>query len=91
MLSVIDKVVYGMAAVRFLSSSIEFAAAVMMLKYGRVEIAFKINSFLALVGPTVMITVTSLGLYGLAGKISAAGMITIALGVALIFIGINKM
>ncbi|MCL6635557.1 MAG: YqhV family protein [Peptococcaceae bacterium] len=91
MLPVIDKIVYGMAAVRFLSSSIEFFAAVMMLKYGRVETAFKINAILALVGPAAMITVTSLGLYGLAGKVSVAGMVTIVTGVALIFIGIHKM
>jgi len=74
-----------------LSATIEFTAAMLMLKYGRVETAFKINSLLALVGPTVLICVTSLGLVGLAGKISPAGMAAVMLGVALIFIGINKL
>lgn len=88
-----DKIVAGMAGLRILSSTIEFTAAILMLKYGKVETAFKINALLALVGPTVMLTVTSLGLVGLAGsgKVSAFGMASIVLGVALIFIGINKL
>ncbi|MDD3654565.1 MAG: YqhV family protein [Desulfotomaculaceae bacterium] len=86
-----DKIVLGMAGVRVVSAIIEFTAAMLMLKFGRVETAFKINSILALVGPTVLIIVTSLGLVGLAGKISPAGMAVVVLGVALIFIGINKL
>jgi len=86
-----DKIVFGMAGIRVLSATIEFTAAMLMLKYGRVETAFKINSVLALVGPTVFVAVTSLGLIGLAGKISPAGMAAVILGVLLIFIGINKL
>lgn len=86
-----DKIVLGMAGIRFLSASIEFTAAILMLVYGRVETAFKINALLALVGPTVLLTVTTLGLIGLAGKISPSGMMSVILGVILIFIGINKM
>ena len=63
----------------------------LMLKFGRVETAFKINAILALVGPTVLLTVTTLGLVGLAGKISFGSMSIIVLGVALIFLGINKL
>ncbi|MDD4766392.1 MAG: YqhV family protein [Desulfotomaculaceae bacterium] len=85
-----DKIVLGMAGLRFLSASIEFTAAMLMLMYGRVEIAFKINALLAMVGPTVLLTVTTLGLIGLAGKIAPSGMITVILGVILIFVGINK-
>lgn len=85
-----DKIVLGMAGLRFLSASIEFTAAMLMLMYGRVETAFKINALLALVGPTILITVTTLGLIGLAGKIDGSGMMIVILGVALIFIGINK-
>ncbi|MDD4169276.1 MAG: YqhV family protein [Desulfotomaculaceae bacterium] len=91
MLFIKDKIVFGMAGVRVISACIEFTAAMLMLKYGRVETALKINSLLALVGPSVLIIVTSLGLVGLAGKVSPAGMITIILGVSLIFIGINKL
>ncbi|MBO8136554.1 MAG: YqhV family protein [Desulfotomaculum sp.] len=90
MFHVFDKIVFGMAAMRFLSSFIEFAAAVLMLKFNRVETAFKINALLALIGPTVLIIVTSLGLVGLAGKIPLSKMIYIIIGVTLIFIGVNK-
>lgn len=90
MFLVFEKIVLGMAALRFLSSTIEFTAALLMLRYNSVETAFKINSLLALVGPTVMITVTSLGLMGLAGKISLQGMVFIITGVIFIFIGMSK-
>jgi len=86
-----DKIVAGMAGVRVLSAAIEFTAAMLMLKFGKVETAFKINAVLALVGPTVLLTVTSLGLIGLAGKVSFSGMAIIILGVTLIFIGINRL
>lgn len=91
MFFIFNKIVISMAAVRFLSATIEFTAAVLMLYFNRVEDAFKINAVLALVGPTVLITVTSLGLVGLAGKVSPVGMASILLGVILIFIGINKL
>lgn len=91
MFFVTDKIVFGMAGLRLLSASIEFTAALLMLKFGRVETAFKINAVLALIGPTIMLTVTSLGLAGLAGKVSGGGMFLIILGVALIFTGINKL
>ncbi|BAF59996.1 MAG: YqhV family protein [Pelotomaculum sp.] len=90
MIFLADKIVAGMAGVRLLSAAIEFTAAMLMLKSGRVETAFKINSVLALVGPAVLLTVTSLGLAGLAGKVSPAGMVVILAGVVLIFIGISR-
>ena len=80
-----------MAALRFLSSTIEFTAAVLMLRYNSVETAFKINALLALVGSTVMITVTSLGLVGLAGKVPTQGLVFIILGVISIFYGLSKL
>lgn len=85
----VDKIVAGMAGVRILSATIELTAALLMLKLNRVEAAFQINSVLAMVGPAVLLTVTSLGLIGLAGKVSPAGMFVILTGVALIFIGIK--
>ncbi|NLI12857.1 YqhV family protein [Pelotomaculum propionicicum] len=91
MLQVVDKIVLGMAGVRFLSATIEFSAALLMVWFGRVETAFKINALLAIVGPTVLLTVTSLGLIGLAGKSSPLGMLIIVCGVVLIFVGINKL
>lgn len=90
MFFVFDKIVMAMAAVRLLSATIEFSAAMLMLYFNRVEDAFRINALLALVGPTVLLTVTTLGLVGLAGKVSPQGMACIILGVALIFLGIKK-
>ena len=86
-----DKIVLSMALLRFLSSSIEFTAAMLMLHFNRVDMAFKINAVLAMVGPTVLICVTTLGLVGLAGKVSMLGMVSIVTGVVLIFLGINKL
>ncbi|MBE3581403.1 MAG: YqhV family protein [Thermoanaerobacteraceae bacterium] len=85
-----DKHVLAMAAVRVVSSLIELTAAILMLKLNRVEEALKINATLALVGPTVMLTVMALGLWGLAGKISLAKMLIIILGVGLIFYGVRR-
>ncbi|MFZ5649984.1 MAG: YqhV family protein [Bacillota bacterium] len=90
MFFVFEKIVLGMAAIRFLSSAIEFTAALLMLRHNSVETAFKINAALALVGPTVMITVTSLGLVGLEGKVSLLGMFFIITGVIFIFIGMSR-
>lgn len=90
MFYVFDKIVLSMATVRVLSATIEFSAAMLMLYFNRVEHAFKINAILALVGPTVMLTVTTLGLIGLAGKVSPWGMVQILAGVALIFMGVRK-
>lgn len=85
-----DKHVLAMALLRLLSSMIELTAAALMLKLNRVDAALKINAALALVGPTVMMTVMALGLWGLAGKIAPTKMITIIVGVVLIFYGIRQ-
>lgn len=85
-----DRIVFFMAFFRILSSTIEFTAALLMLKFNSVETAFKINAALAMVGPSIMLTVTSLGMVGLAGKIPLSGMFFVVLGVALIFYGISK-
>ncbi|MDN5345133.1 MAG: hypothetical protein PWQ18_1247 [Clostridia bacterium] len=85
-----EKHVLAMAAIRVLSSMIELAAAILMLKLNRVEAALKINATLALVGPTVMMMVMALGLWGLAGKIAPYKMLIIILGVGLIFYGVRR-
>lgn len=85
-----DKIVMGMALMRILSSLIELSAAMLMLKFNRLDTAFKINSVLAAVGPMIMIIVTTMGLAGLANKISYGRMAIIFLGVVLIFVGMRK-
>ena len=85
-----DKVVVGMAMLRVLSSLIEFSAAMLMLRFNRVESALKINAVLAFVGPVVLLTVMTLGLFGMAGKVPSGKLVTIIIGVAIIFYGINR-
>jgi len=84
------RIVLGMGILRIISGLIELSAAFLMLYFNRVETAFKINACLAIIGPIVMISVTSLGLVGLAGKIGIKQMLFIFSGVSLIFIGLNK-
>lgn len=73
-----------------MSGSFELIAAFLMIYFNHVETALKVNAALALIGPTVMILVTSLGILGLDGNVSLAKMLFILSGVALIFIGLNK-
>lgn len=85
-----DKIVFGMATMRCLSSIIEISAALLMLKYDSVAKALKINAALALIGPTIMLVVTTLGLAGISGKIPVSRFLFIIVGVVLIFVGIGK-
>lgn len=86
----IDKFVLGMASLRVLSGSIEIIAAVLMLRYMQVEKALLINSGLALVGPMVLLLTTTIGLVGMADKLSASKMLWILAGVSCIFYAILK-
>lgn len=79
--------VNGMAAVRFVSASIEFTAALLMLRLGRVDAAVRINGALGLVGPIVLIVTTALGVAGMAGRIPVAKIALIFAGVYLILYG----
>lgn len=90
MLLIKDKYVFGMAAIRMLSGIIEFSAALLMLKLNRVEDAMKVNALLAFIGPLILLTVTSIGIAGLAGRTDPWKMVIIGMGVILIFIGVNK-
>ncbi len=85
-----DKIVVGMALIRVLSCLIELTAAILMLKFNKIESALKINAVLAFVGPIILMSVMALGLFGMAGKVPSSKMVIIATGVILIFYGINK-
>ncbi|WP_223066531.1 YqhV family protein [Paenibacillus caui] len=86
----LDKFVAGMASLRFLSGSLEILAALLMIRLGRVDKALAVNSALAFVGPTVLLITTSIGLAGMADKLSWSKMAWIACGVACLLIGILK-
>src|SRR5579875_2325722 len=79
-----DPFVTSMALVRFLSASIEATAAFLMLRGNRVDTALRINGLLGLVGPTILLATTALGVVGLSGRIQAAKIGLIFMGVYLI-------
>lgn len=86
----VNKFVLGMVSLRFLSGGVEMIAAFIMLKLNEVEKALMVNSALALVGPLVLITTTTIGLVGMADKLSASKLLWITVGIACLFIGIIK-
>lgn len=86
----LDKFVTSMAALRIFSGTIEILAALLMLKLGRVDKALAVNSALAFVGPTILLVTTSIGLAGIADKLSWGRMVWIGCGVACLLIGILK-
>ncbi len=86
----VNKVVLSMATLRMLSGSLEVIAALLMLRLNQVEKALLVNSGLALVGPLVLLTTTTIGLVGIAEKLSLGKMIWVLAGVGFIFIGILK-
>jgi hypothetical protein len=61
-----------------------------MLYYGTIERAVTVNAFLAMVGPTVLILVTTIGLIGLADKLDFSKMLVVMCGVALILYGVRS-
>lgn len=81
------RTVLGMALMRFLAGTVEITAALLMLKFATVQTAMKINAVLGMIGPTVLMLVSLLGLIGLSQQISYAKMLIIAAGVLLIFYG----
>ena len=85
-----SNIVLTMALLRILSGSVELLAAFLMLRFNSVEKALVVNSSLALVGPLIFISVTTLGLIGIADKLSFGKLIWIGAGVACLLIGILK-
>ncbi|OAS22958.1 hypothetical protein A8708_10380 [Paenibacillus oryzisoli] len=85
-----NKIVVTMASLRLMSGSIEIIAAILMLRLATIEKALLVNSALALVGPLVLLTTTTIGLVGVADKLSYGKMLWIIAGVSCLFIGIIK-
>ncbi|WP_028548788.1 YqhV family protein [Paenibacillus sp. UNC451MF] len=86
----INKIVLSMASLRLFSGTIEIMAALIMLRLNQIDKALMVNTGLAMVGPLVLLTTTTLGLVGLAEKLSFGKMIWVIAGVSCIFIGILK-
>lgn len=90
MLHFLEKAIIGMALLRILSGSIEIIAAMLILKVNEVEKALVINSSLALIGPIILIATTTIGLFGIAEKVSFTKMLWIFCGVGLILYGVKS-
>lgn len=54
------RIVLSMAVMRVLAGAIEITAALLMIKFARVSTAMKINATLGLIGPTVLMIVSTL-------------------------------
>ncbi|RHW35040.1 DUF2619 domain-containing protein [Lysinibacillus yapensis] len=78
-----------MVLLRLLSGTIEITAAGLMFKSHDLEKALAINSMLALVGPTILIVTTSLGIAGLGDKISYSKMLCLFGGIILILLSLK--
>jgi hypothetical protein len=76
-----------MATIRALSLAAELAGFVLILTSIRIERALRVNSALGLVGPLVFITVSAVGLAGLAGRVGFGRLALVAAGVLLVFLG----
>jgi hypothetical protein len=86
----INKIVMSMAGLRLFSGSLEIVAALIMLRLNQVDKALLVNSGLAIVGPLTLLATTTIGLVGLADKLSFTKMLWVGVGVTFIFIGILK-
>lgn len=84
------QVVRSMALLRMIAGSLEIAAALLMIRFGRVGTALRINAVLGLVGPMILTAVCLLGLAGLAGRLSLIKLAIIGTGVLLILFGTRQ-
>lgn len=85
-----DKIVLSMASIRIFSGSLEVIAAIIMLRLNQVEKALIVNTSLAMVGPIVLITTTTIGLASITDRLSWGKIGWIACGLSCILIGILK-
>lgn len=90
MFHLFDKAILGMSILRLLSGTIEIIVALVILKLNHVEKALMINSMLAIVGPIILILTTSIGLIGLADKISLTKIFWVVIGICFILYGVNS-
>jgi len=86
----LNKIVLSMASLRVLSGMIEIGAALLMLRLNQIDRALAINASLALVGPLILITTTTIGLVGMADKLSFGKLAWIIAGVGCLLVGILK-
>ncbi|WP_138753398.1 YqhV family protein [Paenibacillus sinopodophylli] len=86
----LNKIVLTMASLRLTSGTIEICAALLMLRLNQIDKALVVNSSLALVGPIILITTTTVGLVGMSDKLSPSKFLWVGAGVICLMIGILK-
>ncbi len=86
-----EATINNMALLRVISGLLEILVAVAFLKFGKIETALRLNSFLGLIGPLVFILVSVLGITVMAFRLSWIKMICLILGSILVLLGtLNK-
>lgn len=90
MFSILEKAIIGMALFRLISGCIELFAAYLMVRVNDIEKALIINSTLAFIGPIILIITTTIGVIGIADKLSIGKLIWIILGVSFILYGVRS-
>lgn len=86
----IDKFVASIAGLRIVSGCLEITAAIIMLVMNEPGRALAINTLLALVGPLILITTTTIGLLGIADRLNWTKIAWIGAGVACLLMGMMK-
>ncbi|WP_028560001.1 YqhV family protein [Paenibacillus pinihumi] len=86
----LNKIVLSMATLRLISGSLEIIAAIIMLRLNQIDKALVVNSSLALVGPIILISTTTIGLVGLSDKLSLDKFVWVLVGITCLMIGILK-
>jgi len=81
------RAVLTMALLRLLAGTLEITAGLLMVKFGRVDTALKINALLGLIGPVILTLVSTVGLLRLSTQLPWPRLCLTALGVFLIFWG----
>ncbi len=82
----LQNILLAMVFMRILSGLIELSSALLMYHYNDVRIAIRINAILGLVGPIILIIVTTLGLIEIREQINYSNLLLIFIGVFLILI-----
>ncbi len=79
-----NRFISGMGVIRLLSASMEMLGAYLIFRSVRVENAVRVNALLGLTGPFIFLTVTALGLAGMAGRLDLSKTLLLLGGAALI-------
>ena len=86
-----EQTVFTMAALRIFSGLLEVGAALIILRFNRIDTALRVNGMLAIVGPTILLLGITLGVMGLSDRLPLGRMLMIYLGVLLIFWGTRRL